>query len=1180
MFMRQSIACAQGGPDSTRALPRLILGLWLIVAQTGRGDSLESLTATNLPILTRIETIRELNSDDASRGYPIKLRGVVTYIDHQLHHHFIHDGSGGIFVSGTNSYPIQFGQEVEVEGRSAPGQFAPVIVQPQFRVLGPGKLPEAQMVSCAQMSTGREDCQRVEVGGIVRSVVPDIDRAQFDISSLGGRFKATVLGVETQTRAAQLVDAKIRVRGMCGSRYNAKGQFIGYQLYVASLQDVDILEPAPQDPSLIPLRTADSLLRYTPKGDTEHRIRVEGVVLYHLPPQTGAVTPSAQSGQPLYLRDQTGGLAVQTTQGSALQPGDRITVLGFPGLGEASPILQDAAVLLLGKDRPPEPVTVNPSVILNQGMDAQLVRVEARLMRQSRDTNRITFFLQSSNTAFTARLTLIKTNERPVNTAILDQYASWRNGSLLEFTGVSVLQTDADRSPQTFRLLLRTPADVKLLESPPWWNLKNALTLLAVMGLFLLAIMVWAALLRRKVREQTAVIREQLKHESALEKQYRDLFENAHEMVFTLNLQGCFTSLNPAGEQISGYTRAEALGRRFDQCFAGSQAPRFQPWLAQARQQQIIPSLEIDLRVKSGEIRTLDISGRLMVRDGQPIGFQGIARDVTDRKRAEVELQKAKNAAELANRAKSDFLANMSHEIRTPMNGVIGMINLMLDSELDPEQRDFAETVRISAESLLSLLNDILDFSKIEAGKLHLEQIDFDAREVVENTMELLAERAANKGLELVSLVPQDTPCGLRGDPGRLRQILMNLVGNAIKFTETGEVFVQVSCPSQTATHATLMLEVTDTGIGLDAATQQTLFRPFTQADASTTRRFGGTGLGLAISRQLSSLMDGQIGVRSAPGQGSNFWFTVHLEKQAAQTSASTMPDARLEGIRVLVVDDNQANRHMLSRQLRDWRMIAESVASGAEALELLPRKAAAGQPFALALLDMQMPGMDGLTLARTIKANPNLGSIRLLLLAALGKRQRQTELAQAGISVCLNKPVKHHDLHQALIKALTLNDHEFYRQTRFQSSRPVALGKTTGPPRTARILIAEDNPVNLKVALRQLQKLGYSGEAAANGVETLEALRRARYDLILMDCQMPELDGYEATRQIRQDLSLNTRPGGQPLIIVAMTANAMQEDRERCLAVGMDDYLSKPIKIEDLKVLLERYLLLSPTTA
>ena len=662
--------------------------------------------------------------------------------------------------------------------------------------------------------------------------------------------------------------------------------------------------------------------------------------------------------------------------------------------------------------------------------------------------------------------------------------------------------------------------------------------------------------LETRVQERTAALSESVSRTDAI-------LRTAVDAIITIGERGIVKSMNPAAEQIFGYAAKEVLGQNVAMLMPPPYRDEHDQYLArylETGEARIIGiGREVVGRRKDGAAVPLELAvSEVRLRDRWV--FTGILRDITERKRAEVDLHEAKQAAEAASQAKGQFLANMSHEIRTPMNGIIGMTELALNTELAREQREYLEMVKVSADSLLLLLNDILDFSKIEAGKLELEPIPFGLRGSLEETVAGLALGAHQKGLELACHIPSAVPDNLVGDPGRLRQVVLNLAGNAIKFTEKGEIVVRTVVESRSEEGVELRFSVSDTGVGIRVEKQEAIFAPFTQADGSVTRKVGGTGLGLTICTQLVALMGGRIWLESEVGEGSTFHFTARFGlNKDAPSAPHRQQTGSLRDLAVLVADDNATNRRLLEEHLRSWGMKPTTVAGGAAALEALSTTEGSGASFKLALLDVNMPEMDGFSLAEEIKRTRGPGAVSIMMLSSSGQPEDVARCRELGIVGYLTKPIRQSELLNAILSALDSSVRQ--SQEPQVAAEPAASEgakmEQENPPRTCHILVAEDNLVNQRVIVKVLEKNGHSVVVAKNGREALGALGRERFDLVLMDVQMPEMGGFEATAAIREQ----EKTTGAHIPVVAMTAHAMKGDRERCLEAGMDDYVTKPIK-------------------
>jgi two-component system sensor histidine kinase/response regulator len=649
------------------------------------------------------------------------------------------------------------------------------------------------------------------------------------------------------------------------------------------------------------------------------------------------------------------------------------------------------------------------------------------------------------------------------------------------------------------------------------------------------------------------------------ERRFRELMENASALICSLDLSGRFLFVNPAAESITGYPRERLLEMTIGDLAAPEHRECVAEALADVAKGGAVVRRQLYIATADGGRAILEMNAWLVRRRGGIVRIDATGWDITADCRTREELERARAQAEAASRAKDEFLANISHEIRTPMNGILGTAELVLDTNLAPEQREYVNLIRFSAEALLTIVNDILDFSKIEARRMTLSPIDIDLRSVLESALKTVAVRAHEKGLELLLDVAPDVPQFVSADPGRLRQIALNLAGNAIKFTERGEVVVRVTL--EDGPTPSLHLAFSDTGIGIPEDKQKSIFEAFVQADGSTSRRYGGTGLGLAISSRLVALMSGRIWVESVPGAGSTFHVTIPFAPASGMPSlAVEAPPSAVRDMKVMVVDDNAANRRLLEDMLLRWRMRPTSVANGQDALALLRAAAAAGQAYRLVILDAQMPEMDGFVVASHIRDDPQLAGATIMMLSSLDLGTEASRCRLLGVDSYLIKPVSQSELMGAILR--TLGRH--YATSLTPAAPPIAVARAVSGPVDgnghggARILLAEDNAISRKLAVRLLEKHGFQVTAVADGAAAVEAARENEFDLVLMDLQMPKMGGIEATQKIR-DIEQDS---GRRTPIIALTAHALKGDRERCLEAGMDDYVTKPL---NMRVLLDK---------
>lgn len=1083
------------------------------------------------PVFTSAAQIKNLSQAEANRGYPVLLRGVITYVDDPVY--FIQDASDGISVlAATPGVQLQPGQLVELSGITACPDFAPEIHNPRARLLGEVPMPHARKVSFEDMASTREDSRWVEIEGTVRSAIRDTSGydpndnvpVALKIAMSGGTVLARVLWL-TETAAARYIDCKVRIRGAAGASFSPRGEWVGVRLYVPGREQLTILSPEFRDPlQSAPTSVADAL-RFSSRSAPGQRIRVQGVVTAQRP------------GGALFIQDSSGSLAVLTAQDTPVLPGDLVDVLGFRTPGDYKLVLADALFQKVGHRPAPQPRPITSGEALNGDLHAVLVRMDARLLSHSRHAGQETFALQSGGISFTASLDGTGSALAPL-----------RAGSMVRVTGICLMEADEARVPRGFRLMLRSPADVLVLSTPSWWTLGRMITLAGLLAVVALAAMLWVRSLRIRVERQTAMIRKTL--------------ECTADGILVADTTGRILSFNH--KYISMWRIPESLARLLD----------FRRVLDYVCHQTTDPRgyrARVHEIYNGPDVATDDViefaDGRVFERHSEPLRINAKKairvwgfRDRTTHVRAEAELRKAKQWAEEANRAKSEFLANMSHEIRTPMNGVMGMVDLVLETELTTEQRDCLQMAQFSAKALLALINDILDFSKIEAGKLQLESIPFEVRPAIAQAARLLAAGAERKGVELICDVRPEVPDTLIGDPTRLRQIILNLLGNAVKFTDRGEIAIRVGVGLWDSGQHTLEIKIRDTGIGIPEEQRGLIFDAFSQVDSSTTRNYGGTGLGLAITSRLAAAMGGNVSVESKVGSGSTFQVVLPLTVSEPLSPALDRTSRVASGGSALVVLLNATQRQLAAEMLERCGLRPHTAASGSEALPLIGAARQSNAPVGVALLDARLSAEELGVLEREIRLNQEVNA-KVLVLASPGQRGRTTQPGRSDVR-CLSVPLLEWELCDALTTSLDAKPAHEPVPHQLKAPAPELAG---GP--WLSILLVEDNPVNQQLALRLLEKRGHRVSVANNGIEALRLLETHCYDAALMDVQMPVMDGFETTAAIRAAEKLT----GARLPIIAMTARAMKGDYERCLQAGMDAYVPKPVNAAGLFETLRR---------
>jgi PAS domain S-box-containing protein len=1033
---------------------------------------------------------------------------------------FVRVGKDTLRVLTAGATGIRIGDRVDVTGQLRIESGLQTLANAQLSRTGISELPAPRSIDVSELGSRTDADDWVVVETSIREIRTANGRSELVVGTL-----RPVTVISATPVPDRLLDARVRIQAVREFLNDQRGDAALFRLLTHGIAEADVITA--ESPRFEMPVTTVARVREAGADGSVRRFRMQGVVVVQHP----AFIPNRRV---LHVQDETGVILVEVDGGVQVKNGDYVDMAGYTGSYFGNPFVSSALLQRLRTGTAPAPPPMTTAQLRAANLSARYGRLEGKFKSYTDAPNVKTLTLDSDGSAVTV---FVYDLSRPLPELQVD--------SVVAVAGVATAAHDPGSGSIIITVMVDGPESITLLQTPAWWTPQRRLMAVLVAAALIVAVVAWVVVLNARVRKQTEALAKQFQETTALQRRWSDLVATATDVILTWDRQGRLMSINKTGQMLIGCGEHDARQLTVTELLApesqaiAAQLTRLNPQTTESR-------YDLAIAGDGGSPIPVEICVQPIVEQGRHVGFQAIGRNMSNHRQMENALRVARDAAEEANRAKSEFLANMSHEIRTPMNGIIGMTELALGTELTAVQREYLETVKGSAESLLGLLNSILDFSKIESRKLELEAVTFSLHDLIGETVKPLAFKADEKNLELLCSLGPDVPEFVLGDPLRLRQVLTNLTGNAVKFTERGHVHIDVRQVQRHDRQVTLHFTVNDTGPGIDVGKQRSIFDPFSQADGSTTRKYGGTGLGLAISSNLVALMGGRIWVESTPGAGSTFHFTIETELSDAGSPMPVPPD--LTDLAVLVVDDNAVNRRILQQQLHGWQMKVTLASDAPSALRELLDAARAGSPFQLLLLDANMPDQDGFQLAEEIGRYRELSGTTIMMLSSAGQYADEKRLTALNIDVYLTKPVTQKQLLSAMCRAVGT--------VQQPAARAAATAVEMTPNTRRRVLLAEDNVINQRVAMGLLAKRGHDITVVGNGREAIEALDRGEFDVVLMDIQMPEMGGLEATAEIRRREALH----GRRTRIVAMTAHAMAGDRRRCLDAGMDGYISKPV--------------------